>query len=294
TTTGQVTEYRLPSAGSSPAGIVIGPNNVMWIVTTASSVNKIAKLSIAGVSGPNIYSDMWWVGKVEDGWGMSIQQHGHIQFNALYVYDNAGKPVWYVMPGGTWNADFTSYSGSIYQPTSAPLNNYSPAQFVVGASPGNITIKFTGATTAVLQYTINGISGQKSIERQVFGAGTAPLLVGDMWWGGSAQDGWGINLVQQRGLVFGVWYTYASDGRSTWYVLPTGSWSGTTYSGTFYSTTGSSWLGATYNPAQLVATPAGNMSLNFSTPDSANMTYNFIAGPFAATTQTKALVRQPY
>ena len=290
--TGQVTEYRLPSAGSVPTGIIIGPNNVMWI--TNNAVNKIARFFIAGVSGANVYSDMWWAGKVEDGWGMSIQQHGNVQFNALYVYDNAGKPVWYVMPGGTWNADYTSYSGPIYQPISAPLNNYSPAQFVVGASPGNVTITFTSATTALLQYSINSISGQKSIQRQVFGSGTAPLLVGDMWWGGAAQDGWGINLVQQSGVVFGVWYTYGPDGKSTWYVLPNGNWTGNTYSGTFYSTIASAWLGAAYNPAQLVATATGNMSISFSNVNSANMSYNFTAGPFNGTSQTKSLVRQPY
>ena len=264
----------------------------MWICNNA--INKIARFSIAGASGANVYSDMWWAGKVEDGWGMSIQQHGNVQFNALYVYDIGGKPVWYVMPGGTWNTDYTSYSGPIYQPTSAPLNNYSPAQFVVGTSPGNITITFTSATTALLQYSINGITGQKSIQRQVFGSGTAPLLVGDMWWGGTSQNGWGINLVQQSGVVFGVWYTYAPDGKSSWYVLPNGSWTGTTYSGTFYSTTGSAWLGATYNPAQLVAAAAGNMSVSFSNANSANMSYNFNAGPFTGTSQTKPLVRQPY
>ena len=294
TATGQITEFRLPSAGSTPIGIVIGPNNVMWIATSASTVNKIAKLSIAGVSGANVYSDMWWAGQVENGWGMSIQQHGNIQFNALYVYDNAGKPVWYVMPGGTWNADFTSYAGPIYQPTSAPLNNYSPAQFVVGASPGNITITFTSGSTALMQYTINGVSGQKSIQRQVFGTGKAPLLAGDMWWGGTLQDGWGINLVQQGGIVFGVWYTYGPDGKSTWYVLPNGSWNGTTYSGTLYSTTGSAWLGTTYNPALLATTATGNLSFNFSNANSADMSYTITAGPFAGTTQTKPLVRQPY
>ncbi len=294
TSDGRVSEYRLPSAGSSPVGIAIGPNNVMWIANSASSVNKIAKLSVAGVSGANVYSDMWWAGQAENGWGMSIQQHGNVQFNALYVYDSAGKPVWYVMPGGTWNADYTTYSGPIYQPTSAPLNDYSPAQFLVGASPGNVTITYTSPATAVLQYTINGISGQKSIQRQVFGSGTTPLLVGDMWWGGASQDGWGVNLVQQGGTVFSVWYTYGTDGKSSWYVLPSGAWTGSSYSGTFYSTTGSAWLGASYDPGKLVITPAGNLTFAFSGADSASMTYTFTAGPFTGTSQTRPLTRQPY
>ena len=251
------------------------------------------RTTIAG-GGPANYSDMWWVGKAEDGWGMSIQQHGNVQFNALYVYDSSGEPVWYVMPGGTWNAAFTSYTGPIYQPVSAPLNNYSPAQFVVGASPGSVSITFTSDSTALLQYTINGIAGQKTIQRQPFGSGTAPLTVGDMWWGGSAQDGWGINLVQHGSVVFGVWYTYGPDGKGTWYVLPGGNWAGTTYSGTLYSTTGSAWLGAIYNPGLLVATAVGNLSFNFANANNASMTYGFNAGAFAGTTQTRPIVRQPY
>ena len=294
TVTGQISEYRLPSAGSSPAGILIGPNNVMWVANSGTSVNKIAFLSIAGVSGPNIYTDLWWVGSSENGWGMSIQQHGQIQLNALFVYDSAGKPIWYVLPGGAWNSDFTTYSGAIYQPTSAPLNNYNAAQFKVGAPVGNISINFTGNSTATLQYVINGVSGQKSMQRQVFGRGTSPIQVGDIWWGGSAQDGWGINLTQQAGILFGAWYSYGLDGKATWYAITDGTWSGNTYSGTFISTLSSPWLGAVYNPSLLQSIPTGTLSLNFIDANNALMTYTFTAGQYAGTTQTKAIVRQPY
>ena len=292
--TGQVTEYRLPSPGSSPAGILIGPNNVMWIANSGTTVNKIAMLSIAGVSGANVYSDMWWAGTAENGWGMSIQQHGNVQLNALYVYDSAGKPVWYVLPGGDWNADFTTYSGALYQPTSTPLNNYNKEQFKVGVPVGNISINFTSRSTATLQYVINGIAGQKSIQRQVFGRGTAPLNVGDMWWGGSAQDGWGISITQQAGILFGAWYTYGADGKAIWYAMTDGTWNGNTYTGTFISTLSSPWVGATYNPGLLQPIPTGTMTLNFSDANNATMTYTFTAGPFAGTTQTKPIVRQPY
>jgi hypothetical protein len=237
---------------------------------------------------------MWWVGKVEDGWGMSIQQHGNVQFNALYIYDSTGKPTWYVMPGGTWNAGFTSYTGPLYQPTSAPLNAYTPAQFVVGNSPGSATLTFTGNSTLTLQYTLNGVSGTKSMQRQVFGGGTAPLTVGDMWWAGSTQDGWGINLVQQAGIVFGVWYTYGLDGKPAWYVFPGGTWNGTTYSGAFYNTTGSPWVGVPYDPGKFVVIAAGTLSFNFTDANNATMTYSFTSGPFTGTTQSKPISRQPY
>ena len=251
------------------------------------------RTTVAG-GGPLNYSDLWWAGPAENGWGMSIQQHGNIQLNALYVYDSAGKPTWYVLPGGMWNADFTTYSGAIYQPASAPLNNYTAVQFKVGAPVGNISINFTSNSTATLQYVINGVSGQKSIQRQIFGRGTSPLAVGDMWWGGTAQDGWGVSITQQAGILFGAWYTYGVDGKATWYAMTDGIWTGNTYTGAFISTLSTPWVGVTYNPSQLQVVPAGTMTLNFSDANNATMTYAFTAGPFAGTTQTKPIVRQPY
>jgi hypothetical protein len=255
---------------------------------------RTASVVIGSPAGAPDYSDMWWAGQAENGWGMSIQQHGNLPFIALYVYDAAGKPTWYVVPNGTWNADYSVFTGALYQPTSAPLNAYTPAQFVVGASPGNITLTFSNISTATLQYTINGVSGQKSLSRQSFGSGTSPLTVGDMWWAGTAQDGWGINLVQHQGIVFGVWYTYGPDGKPTWYVLPNGSWNGTTYAGPFYSTIGSSWLGVPYDATKLGVTLAGTLTLGFTDANNATMGYSFTSGPFAGTTQSKSIVRMSY
>ncbi len=285
-------------AGTS-GGMVAPAATTSYSVTgiNAAGAGNTASVTVS-VSGatsgaPNI-ADLWWAGSAENGWGISIHQHGNSLFSAIYVYDNAGRPAWYVMPTGTWNSGFTTYSGLVYQPTSAPLNAYTPAAFVPGAAVGSASITFSSTSTALLQYTINGVSGQKSIQRQLFGYGAAPINVGDMWWGGSSQDGWGISITQQAGILFGAWYSYGPDGRVTWYVLPSGTWNGTTYSGAFYSTTSSAWLGASYNPNQLTVTQAGNMSLSFTGSGTAIMTYSFTSGPFAGTTQSKQIVRQVF
>ena len=280
----------LPTSG----GLSYHGNGVAMINTPTNFAGVTATIAASAALGPLNYSDMWWGGTAEDGWGMSIQQHGSTQFNALYVYDSAGKPTWYVLPTGTWNSTFTTYTGPIYQPTSAPLNNYTPATFVVPPSPGTVTITYASASTATMQYTINGQSGTKAISRQVFGKGTAPLTVGDMWWVGEAENGWGINLVQQAGAVFAVWYTYGTDGKPTWFVLPDGTWAGNTYAGTMYSTTGSAWLGVAYNKNLLAAAIAGTLSFNFANANSATMNYSFTAGPYAGVTQSKNVVRQAY
>lgn len=58
------------------------------------------------------------------------------------------------------------------------------------------------------------------------------LDVSDLWWLGSAENGWGVNFAQPGGTIFGVWNTYGADGKTTWFVLPGGAWTGTAYAGT--------------------------------------------------------------
>ena len=83
-------------------------------------------------------------------------------------------------------------------------------------------------------------------------------------------------------------------GNVTWYTMPAGNWTGNTYNGTLYATTGSPWLGTAYNPALFGVVAAGSVSFNFQDADHATLTYSFLAGPYAGTTQVRPLVRQPY
>jgi serine protease len=221
------------------------------------------------------YTDMWWVGESQNGWGVSISQHGLDQFIVIYAYDASGKPVWYVMSGGSWIPQQVAYTGALYQPTSSPFSNYNAAAFSVNAAVGSATVTYSSSSTAELSYTINGITGTKTIKRQVFGAEDepAPLQVGDLWWGGEAQNGWGLNITQQGRTLFPVWYTYDAAGKVTWYMVPGGVWTGTSFTGDLYSTTGSPWLGRTYDPAILAVTKVGAMTLNFTNQSAATMTY---------------------
>ncbi len=127
---------------------------------TSSADNAGSIIFNVAATGPLDYSDLWWAGEAENGWGLTITQKGATQFIAIYVYGSDGKPVWYVMPGGTWNADFTVYAGALYAPTSAPLENYDTSRFAVGASSGTMSLTYTSASTAQLNYTINGITGE--------------------------------------------------------------------------------------------------------------------------------------
>lgn len=142
-----------------------------------------------------------------------------------------------------------------------------------------------------MSYTINGVSGSKNIVRQPFAGedGLPKLQVADMWWGGIAENGWGMNIAQHGRTLFPVWYTYSASGTVTWFAVPGGTWSGNTFTGDIYSTVSSAWLGVPYNVGSFVVTKVGSMSLTFSDQGNATMTY-----AVDGVTQTKSIVQMEY
>ncbi|HEY4999880.1 MAG TPA: hypothetical protein VII36_12080, partial [Usitatibacter sp.] len=239
----------------------------------------------------NALQDMWWAGSAENGWGMSIVQHASpVLFSVIYAYDAAGNPTWYVMPGGTWNAEHTSITGPVYSTRGAPYTAYDASKFVVGAPAGNVTLAFLDLNEATLDFTIEGFAGRKNLTRQIFAQADPSFApdVGDMYWGGLAQNGWGVSVIQQYRNLFNVWYTYDANGMPTWFVMPQGQWTDpSTVVGRIYRTTGSPWLGV-YDPAKLVVVDVGAFQLRF-TIEGATFDYA-IEGKSA----TMALVRQPF
>ena len=259
---------------------------------SSGRVTEQASIDVRVVAqGPLDYTDMWWAGTSENGWGISVNQHGPIQFNVIFAYDELGKSLWYVMPGGSFNADGNVFTGSLYLPTSSSFSAYDKTKFVIGAPVGIATITYTSASTATLAYTINGISATKSIQRQIFSAETTGpnVRTNDLWWATFAEDGWGMNIAQQGRVLFPVWYTYDAAGKATFFTVQAGSWKGTVWSGTVYAHSSSAWLGVPYNPAPFTATIVGTMSLDFNDASNATMTYTV-----NGITQVKTIQRQPY
>ena len=300
---GAVTVALLPGANDigvascTITGITTGLHNyvVTYLHVTDAGFEQVVVPITPLVGAASDFTDMWWVGLSENGWGLSITQHGQIQFIVLYVYDSSGNPIWYVLPNGTWNASNTAYTGALYQPTSSPFSNYVSNSFnpfgITGASVGTATVTYTGSGTATLTYTINGISGSKPIVRQPFATddGQARLQVNDMWWAGIGENGWGMNIAQQGRVLFPIWYTYSSLGRTVFYTVPGGTWTGSSFTGDIYSTVSSVWLGVNYNPAQFVVTKVGTMTLDFSDQSNAVMTYTI-----GNVKQNKVIMRQPF
>lgn len=255
--------------------------------------NRVFEQEVQSISVANIpanYTDMWWSGIRENGWGVSITQHGTTQVNVIYTYDNLGKPLWYFMSGCTLTANNTC-TGNLYQPTGSSFSQYDVTRFAVNAPVGTATFTYKTAGTATMSYTINGVSGTKEIEREIFAAPTTlpNLAVNDLWWNGLAENGWGMNIAQQGRQLFPVWYTYDANGKNTFYAVPGGTWNGLTFTGDIYTTTSSAWLGVPYDPAKFVPTKVGTMVIDYRDANTATMTYTV-----GNVTQTKLITRQAF
>jgi hypothetical protein len=98
-----------------------------------------------------------------------------------------------------------------------------------------------------------------------------------LWWNAPAgsESGWGLQIEQQGGSLFAVWYTYGSDGRGMWLVLPSamrrvdGS-----YFGVLYRTTGPRFDAQPWDPAQVAVSGVGGAVLHFTDANNGTMYYS--------------------
>jgi hypothetical protein len=82
------------------------------------------------------------------------------------VYDNTGKPVWYVASNCTVNG--SSCAGTLYSTTGPPFGPTFNSSQVTVATAGSVIVSFIDANNAVLSYTVNGTNATKTITRQLF------------------------------------------------------------------------------------------------------------------------------
>ena len=130
-----------------------------------------------------------WFDPAESGWGLSVTQQGDKVFAALFVYDDAHKPTWYVasdmepaaLVGGSLSNDA---DGTLYRASGPWFGGPFDPALVTVSPAGQIHIAYssTDAQSLELAYTIDGRSVTKTVHPQTWST-NRPLIAG-MYAGG--------------------------------------------------------------------------------------------------------------
>lgn len=132
------------------------------------TVPIVRQIFQSGTTAPAVsYTDLWWNPK-EAGWGMAITQQYNVMFVAWYVYDDFGNPKWYVASNCVVSGAGNGCSGSVYRTTGPVFGPTFDASRVKVFDVGTLTLRFTDNNNAILTYIVDGLSGSKSITRQIF------------------------------------------------------------------------------------------------------------------------------
>jgi hypothetical protein len=111
------------------------------------------------------YQDLWW-NPAESGWGINLTHQDNILFATLFTYESNGRDLWLVMSNGARQGD-GSYTGELYK-TSGPAFSTTPFTGVNATPVGTMRLRFTDGNNGTLTYTYNGVTVNKTIQRQVF------------------------------------------------------------------------------------------------------------------------------
>src|SRR5437868_8055230 len=97
-----------------PLGLAKFGHSCKWLVAMAA-------LLLPCLCHAANYSDHWW-NPNESGWGVTIADHETQIFAVWYAYDTDGTPLWFTVPGGTFNSNRTFFSGDLYRTTGPSFN----------------------------------------------------------------------------------------------------------------------------------------------------------------------------
>jgi hypothetical protein len=140
---------------------------VTYTVNGASrTVAIVRQVFAAGGTPPSVdFTDLWW-NPSESGWGMAISHQFNVMFLAWFVYDAAGKPVWYVASNCAVTGN--TCTGPLYSVSGPPLGPAFDSSQVHATPAGTASVVFSGPNDGTLSYTLGTTTATKAITRQVF------------------------------------------------------------------------------------------------------------------------------
>ena len=114
------------------------------------------------------YNDLWWIPS-ESGWGTNIAQQGDTLFMTFFVYGTDSKPTWFVAQlarTGTSAAGQPVFTGKTYATTGPWYGGPFNAAAVTDREAGTISFAPSDTTSATVEYTVDGVTVRKSVQRQ--------------------------------------------------------------------------------------------------------------------------------
>ena len=178
------------------------------------------------------YTDLWWGGTSENGWGLNLIHQNNVLVATLYVYAADGSPKFFLASGVGTN----SFSGQLFETRGTYYGTVPYNPNFTSAAVGTLTVTFSSPTAGVLQYNVGSVNVTKSITR--FASSTNNLTGSYL---GGATVASVCSGVQQNSLMFDtlhVTHNGASIAMTVDFYNAAGVSSRCTFSGT-YSQAGS-------------------------------------------------------
>lgn len=127
--------------------------------------------SAAATSFSTDFTDLWWSGQAESGWGVNVIQQGDTLFATFFIYgpDNAAR--WYVAPAtgpGVTVGTSIAFTGKLYRTTGPFFGSTFDPNAVVSTEVGTATFTFPTSVSGTLTYSIDSVQVVKQIQRQTF------------------------------------------------------------------------------------------------------------------------------
>jgi YVTN family beta-propeller protein len=116
------------------------------------------------------YTDLWW-NPSESGWGLGITQQSDVMFLTWFVYEDTGRPIWYVASNCAVKGGGNGCTGRLYRVAGPPgpiFTGTFDRSKVHAEDVGGIDVTFTDSNNGVITYTVNGVPGSKAVTRQLF------------------------------------------------------------------------------------------------------------------------------
>jgi hypothetical protein len=144
------------------------------------------------------YSDIWWAGQSEDGWGVTFVQSDDVIFATLFVHGPAPSTTefWYV--AALTRTGTGTFTGDLYQTTGTGIGAvWNPAQHTA-TKVGTATFSPSSTTSGTLAYNVTTTNVTKSIVRQTL----KPIKLGGTYYGTGVVDSTNCSTPSNNGRSY--------------------------------------------------------------------------------------------